>query len=183
MLTRAQLLGQIMQNYGTPIAIAGTHGKTTTTSMAAQILMAAGSDPTVSVGGILPSIGGNIRVGHSETFITEACEYTNSFLSFFPKISVILNMDADHLDFFQDIDDIRRSFRKFAELLPSGRHSDHQRGLRLSTKPSPKGFPAAWSPMLWSTTRILQPAILPMTSLVIRRSQPFSGVSRPALIL
>ena len=119
MLTRAQLLGQIMQNYGTPIAIAGTHGKTTTTSMAAQILMAAGSDPTVSVGGILPSIGGNIRVGHSETFITEACEYTNSFLSFFPKISVILNMDADHLDFFQDIDDIRRSFRKFAELLPS----------------------------------------------------------------
>ena len=118
MLTRAQLLGQIMQNYGTPIAIAGTHGKTTTTSMAAQILMAAGSDPTVSVGGILPSIGGNIRVGHSETFITEACEYTNSFLSFFPKISVILNMDADHLDFFKDIDDIRRSFRKFAELLP-----------------------------------------------------------------
>ena len=76
-------------------------------------------DPTISVGGILPAIHGNIRVGNSETFITEACEYTNSFLSFFPKISVILNMDADHLDFFKDIDDIRHSFRKFAELLPA----------------------------------------------------------------
>ena len=119
MLTRAQLLGQIMQNYGTPIAVAGTHGKTTTTSMAAQILLEAGCDPTVSVGGILPSIGGNIRVGHSDSFITEACEYTNSFLSFFPKISLILNMDADHLDFFKDIHDIRRSFRQFAELLPA----------------------------------------------------------------
>ena len=119
MLTRAQLLGQIMQNYQVPIAVAGTHGKTTTTSMASQILLSAGYDPTISVGGILPSIGGNIRVGHSETFITEACEYTNSFLSFFPKIGIILNMDADHLDFFKDIDDIRHSFRKFAELLPS----------------------------------------------------------------
>ncbi len=76
-------------------------------------------DPTISVGGILPAIGGNIRVGNSETFVTEACEYTNSFLSFFPKISIILNMDADHLDFFKDIDDIRHSFRRFAELLPA----------------------------------------------------------------
>ena len=104
MLTRAELLGQIMRNYDTPVAISGTHGKTTT---------------TISVGGILPAIGGNIRVGNSETFVTEACEYTNSFLSFFPKISIILNMDADHLDFFKDIDDIRHSFRRFAELLPA----------------------------------------------------------------
>lgn len=119
MLTRAELLGQIMKNYRLPIAVAGTHGKTTTTSMASEILLEARRDPTISVGGILPSIGGNIRVGGSETFITEACEYTNSFLSFFPKIGIILNMDADHLDFFKDIQDIRRSFRKFAELIPA----------------------------------------------------------------
>ena len=119
MLTRAQLLGQIMRNYDTPIAVSGTHGKTTTTSMISQILLEADADPTISVGGILPSIGGNIRVGQSETFVTEACEYTNSFLSFFPKISVILNIDADHLDFFKDIDDIRHSFRRFAQLLPA----------------------------------------------------------------
>lgn len=112
MLTRAELLGQIMRNYDTPIAISGTHGKTTTTSMAASVLMQGNLDPTISVGGILPSIGGNIRVGQSQNFITEACEYTNSFLSFFPKISVILNIDADHLDFFKDLDDIRSSFRK-----------------------------------------------------------------------
>ena len=119
MLTRAELLGQIMRNYDTPIAISGTHGKTTTTSMVSHILLEGKCDPTISVGGILPAIGGNIRVGESETFVTEACEYTNSFLSFFPKISIILNMDADHLDFFKDIDDIRHSFRKFAELLPA----------------------------------------------------------------
>ena len=99
MLTRAQLLGQMMKNYETPIAVAGTHGKTTTTSMCSHILLTAQCDPTISVGGILPAISGNIRTGHSGTFITEACEYTNSFPSFFPKISLILNMDADHLDF------------------------------------------------------------------------------------
>lgn len=119
MLTRAQLLGQIMRNYDTPIAVSGTHGKTTTTSMISHMLLAGNCDPTISVGGILPAIGGNIRVGQSEMFLTEACEYTNSFLSFFPKISIILNIDADHLDFFKDINDIRHSFRKFAELLPS----------------------------------------------------------------
>lgn len=119
MMTRADLLGQIMKNYQIPIAVSGTHGKTTTTSMASHILLEGGFDPTISVGGILPAIGGNLRLGHSGTFITEACEYTNSFLSFFPKISIILNMDADHLDFFKDIDDIRHSFRRFAELLPA----------------------------------------------------------------
>ena len=113
MLSRAELLGQIMDNYEKSIAVAGTHGKTTTTSMISQILLVAKADPTISVGGILEAIGGNIRVGGSEVFITEACEYTNSFLSFFPKISVILNMDADHLDFFKDIDDIKKSFKKF----------------------------------------------------------------------
>ena len=118
MLTRAELLGEIMQNYKVPIAVSGTHGKTTTTSMCSHILMEGGLDPTVSVGGILPSIGGNIRVGGSENFITEACEYTNSFLSFYPKIELILNVDADHLDFFKDLDDIADSFHRFAMLLP-----------------------------------------------------------------
>lgn len=119
LLSRAELLGQLMQNYNTPIAISGTHGKTTTTSMMSHILLAAKQDPTISVGGILKAIGGNIRVGNSEIFITEACEYTNSFLHFSPKISVILNIDADHLDFFKDLSDIRNSFHQFAHLLPS----------------------------------------------------------------
>ena len=117
-MTRADLLGQIMKNYDIPIAISGTHGKTTTTSMVSEIFMEAKKDPTLSIGGILPSIGGNIRIGASDYFVTEACEYTNSFLSFFPKISIILNIDADHLDFFKDIEDIRSSFRRFAALLP-----------------------------------------------------------------
>ena len=119
MLTRAELLGQIMKNYEIPVAVSGTHGKTTTTSMISHILLEADADPTISVGGILPAIHGNIRVGRSETFVTEACEYTNSFLSFFPKISIILNIDADHLDFFKDLDDIRHSFKLFAEKLPA----------------------------------------------------------------
>ena len=118
-LTRAQLLGQIMRNYKTPIAISGTHGKTTTTSMVSEILLQAQADPTLSIGGILRSIGGNIRVGKSDYFVTEACEYTNSFLSFFPKIGLILNVEEDHLDFFRDIHEIRASFHKFAALLPA----------------------------------------------------------------
>lgn len=118
MLTRAELLGQIMRNYKTAIAVSGTHGKTTTTSMLSTVLLEAGIDPTISVGGILPEIGGNIRVGHSETFLTEACEYTNSFLSFYPTVSIILNIEEDHLDFFKDLADIRRSFHQFAGLLP-----------------------------------------------------------------
>ena len=117
-LTRAQLLGQLMTNYTTAINVAGTHGKTTTTSMIADILIHADCDPTVSVGGILHSIGGNIRTGKSDIFLTEACEYTNSFLAFHPTLNVILNVKADHLDFFKDIDDIRHSFRLFNELLP-----------------------------------------------------------------
>ena len=118
MLSRAELLGQLMRNYQTSIAVAGTHGKTTTTSMIASILLEEDADPTISVGGILPSIGGNIRVGGSEMFLTEACEYTNSFLHFFPTIGIILNIEEDHMDFFKDLNDIRRSFRRFAELLP-----------------------------------------------------------------
>lgn len=118
MLTRAELLGQIMRNYRTAIAVSGTHGKTTTTSMLSTVLLEAEKDPTISVGGILPAIGGNIRVGHSDTFLTEACEYTNSFLSFYPTVSIILNIEEDHMDFFKDLADIRRSFHRFAGLLP-----------------------------------------------------------------
>ena len=118
MLTRAQLLGQIMKNYEVSVAVAGTHGKTTTTSMITDILLAADLDPTISVGGMLKEIGGNIRIGRSGYFVTEACEYTNSFLSFNPTVNVILNIEEDHLDFFKDLSDIRNSFRKFAGLLP-----------------------------------------------------------------
>lgn len=118
MLSRAELLGELMKNYGEAINVAGTHGKTTTTSMISEILLQAGKDPTITVGGMLPSIGGNIRVGGSDYFVAEACEYTNSFLSFFPTVSVILNVEADHLDFFKDIDDIRHSFREFILRLP-----------------------------------------------------------------
>ncbi len=107
-----------MKNYEKSIAVSGTHGKTTTTSMLTEILMDEKKNPTISVGGMLDSIGGNIRVGGPELFVTEACEYTNSFLSFFPNMEIILNIEADHLDFFKDIEDIRHSFRRFAELLP-----------------------------------------------------------------
>lgn len=118
MLTRAQLLGQIMNNYKYSVAVSGTHGKTTTTSMLSQIFMEADVDPTISVGGILDSIGGNVRVGSSDYFVTEACEYTNSYHAFFPYISIILNVDADHLDFFSGIDEIIESFHTFATNLP-----------------------------------------------------------------
>ncbi len=118
MLTRAELLGQIMSNYKYGIAISGTHGKTTTTSMMSHILLHAKKDPTISIGGMLDVIGGNIRVGKSDYFVTEACEYTNSYHSLLPYISIILNVDADHLDFFKDIDEIAESFHTFAKLLP-----------------------------------------------------------------
>ena len=119
MLSRAQFLGQLMRNYQNAIAISGTHGKTTTSSMASEILMMADLDPTLSIGGILKSINGNIRVGSSDVFLTEACEYTNSFLNFFPRIGIILNVEEDHMDFFNDIHEIRESFHKFAKLIPS----------------------------------------------------------------
>ncbi len=114
MLTRAELLGEIMENYARSIAVAGTHGKTTTTSMISQILLETADDPTISVGGILDAIHSNVHVGDSDVFITEACEYTNSYHSFFPKYNVILNVEADHLDFFKNLENVRASFKKFA---------------------------------------------------------------------
>lgn len=120
MLTRAELLGQLMSHYHTSLAISGTHGKTTTTSMLSDILLTADTDPTLSIGGILKTIHSNFRIGSEKYFVTEACEYTNSFLSLYPDVAVILNVDADHLDFFKDLDDIYHSFRKFAENVSAG---------------------------------------------------------------
>ena len=114
MLTRAEFLGQVMDNYKYSVAVAGTHGKTTTTSMMAHIMLAAKTDPTISIGGMLDVIGGNIRVGSSEYFVTEACEYTNSYHEFRPFVSIILNVDNDHLDFFKNIENIASSFATFA---------------------------------------------------------------------
>lgn len=119
MMDRASMIGQIMKNYSTAVAVAGTHGKTSTTSIASHIMLEAGMDPTISVGGILPAIHGNLRIGKSSNFITEACEYTNSFLKFFPTIGIILNIEEDHLDFFKDLDDIYNSFRQFAQKIPA----------------------------------------------------------------
>lgn len=114
MQTRAELLGQMMEGYKESIAVAGTHGKTTTTSMISEILLAAAVDPTILVGGILDAIKSNVRVGDSKYFITEACEYTNSYHSFFPKYNVILNVEADHLDFFKNLENVRASFKQYA---------------------------------------------------------------------
>lgn len=118
-MTRAELLGQVMSNYQNSISVSGTHGKTTTTSMISQILLHAHTDPTISVGGILKAINGNIRVGKSELFVTEACEYTNSFLHLHSRYGIILNVEEDHLDFFKDLEDIRHSFHLFAQNLPA----------------------------------------------------------------
>lgn len=117
-MVRADFLGLIMKEYSNAINVAGTHGKTTTTSMISHVLLSGNCDPTILVGGMLSSIGGNLRIGHSENFINESCEYTNSFLSFFPTTAVILNVRPDHLDFFKNIDDIRNSFKRFASLVP-----------------------------------------------------------------
>ena len=115
---RAEAWGAIMRNYNNALCISGTHGKTTTTSMATHILMAAHRDPTVMIGGTLPLLQAGHRIGSGDTIILESCEYYNSFLSFFPTVAVILNVEADHLDFFKDLDDVMASFRRFALLVP-----------------------------------------------------------------
>lgn len=115
---RAEMLGQIMKKYKKAIAVAGCHGKTTTTSLVSLILQKSDFDPTILVGGELDEIGGNIRIGESEHFITEACEYVESFLKFHPFIGIILNIDEDHLDYFKDIHHIKSAFKKFAHLVP-----------------------------------------------------------------
>lgn len=116
---RAQAWGYIMQAYKNSICISGTHGKTTTTSMVTHIFMAAHADPTVMIGGYLPLLEASHRVGKGDTIIMESCEYCNSFLNFFPTTALVLNVEADHLDFFKDLADIQMSFRTFAELVPA----------------------------------------------------------------
>ncbi len=118
-ITRAQALGILMDEYDNSIAISGTHGKTTTTSMVSLILKDAGKEPTILVGGNLAEIDGNVYVGDSGYFVTEACEYMDSFLNLKPKIEIILNIDSDHLDYFKDVEHIASSFDRFAKLVPS----------------------------------------------------------------
>lgn len=118
LMDRAEFLGLIMKGHKYNVAVAGTHGKTTTTSMISHITINANLDPTILVGGELDLINGNYKIGESDYFITEACEYKESFLSFFPYIGIILNIDADHLDYYRDIDHIAETFEKFSNLIP-----------------------------------------------------------------
>lgn len=115
---RTQAWGAIMRGYKNALCISGTHGKTTTTSMCTHILMAAEKDPTVMIGGTLPLLKAGHRVGTGDTIVMESCEYYNSFLSFYPTVAVILNIEEDHLDFFSGIDEIKQSFREFASHVP-----------------------------------------------------------------
>ena len=115
LFSRAQVLGMIMDRYDRSVAICGTHGKTTVTSMTSLILRNAKYKPTILVGGNLPEINGNVEIGSNDYFVTEACEYMDSFLELNPSIGVILNIDSDHLDYFKDMDHIVRSFKSFVE--------------------------------------------------------------------
>lgn len=117
---RAQAWGVIMQTYRNAICISGTHGKTTTTSMMTHILMEAGRDPTVMIGGYLPLLHAGHRVGNGDTIVLESCEYCDSFLNFAPTLAVVLNIEADHLDYFKDLRDVEKSFRAFVQLSTSG---------------------------------------------------------------
>ena len=117
---RAQAWGEIMKSYKNAICISGTHGKTTTTAMMTHILMEADMDPTVMIGGYLPLLHAGHRVGHGDTIVVESCEYCDSFLNFFPTLAVVLNVEADHLDYFKDLEDIQKSFHEFASLATFG---------------------------------------------------------------
>lgn len=115
-IERSTFLGAIMRDYDCSICVAGTHGKTTTTSMLTHVLLECDCDPTIMLGGELDAIGGNMRTGDSGYFLTEACEYHCSFLEFFPKIAIITNVDEDHLDFFGDLEHIKQAFKQFASI-------------------------------------------------------------------
>jgi len=112
---RSVMLGMVTRRYANSIAVSGTHGKTTTTALITQILMNAGVDPSAVIGGKLPFIGGNGRVGKTDTIVCEACEYVDTFLQLNPAISVILNVDSDHLDYFGTLENIIKSFHQFAK--------------------------------------------------------------------
>ncbi len=118
-MERSMLLGQLMEGHRQAISIAGTHGKTTTTAMLAQMLVEAGMDPAVSLGGTFDYIGGSTRVGGDEVFLAEACEFHGSFLEMRPTVAVVLNIEADHLDFYGDIEHIQMAFAQFIENVPT----------------------------------------------------------------
>ena len=115
---RADFVGFLTRIYDNTIGIAGTHGKTTTTSMISLCFLEADLDPSVQVGAMLKDIGGNYRVGNSDFFILEACEYVESFLKFSPQSAVVTNIDNDHLDYFKTFDNIKHAFEKYVNLLP-----------------------------------------------------------------
>lgn len=117
-IERADFLGEITRCYKDTICVSGTHGKTTTTSMVSLCFMDALKDPSIQVGAMLKNLEGNYRVGNSEHFIIEACEYVESFLKFSPKAEIILNIDNDHLDYFKNFDNIKNAFIKYVKLLP-----------------------------------------------------------------
>ena len=119
---RAQAWGVIMREYKNAICVSGTHGKTTTTGMLTHIFMQAQRDPTVMMGGYLPLLHAGHRVGSGDTIIMESCEYCDSFLNFYPTVAIVNNIEADHLDYFKDLDAVKRSFRKFAGLVPRTGH-------------------------------------------------------------
>lgn len=117
-IERADFLGEITKSFKNTICISGTHGKTTTTSMVSLCFLEALTDPTIQVGAYLNAIDGNYKVGNSEHFIIEACEYVESFLQFSPKAEIVLNIDNDHLDYFKTFDNIKNAFIKYVKLLP-----------------------------------------------------------------
>ena len=117
-MERAYLLGQLMEGFDQAVGICGAHGKTTTTSMLSQMLLEHGMDPSIHIGGRLDAIGGSTRVGHSGIFVAEACEFNRSFLRMKPTVAVVLNIDADHLDCYRDIDEIEETFGEYLHLLP-----------------------------------------------------------------
>ena len=118
-IERSVLLGQLTREYKKTLAVCGTHGKTTVTSMLAQILTEAGTDPTIHIGGVLDAIGGSIRMGGRDIFLTEACEFRRNFMNLFPTVAILNNIDADHLDCYRDIEDIACAFKDFLGKLPA----------------------------------------------------------------
>ena len=118
-IDRAELVGLMMKEYKFPVSIAGTHGKTTTSSIISEIFLKAEAEPTISIGGILPSIGGNFRIGKRDYFVLETCEYRDSFLKFNPHSAIILNIELDHTDYFKDLNQVYYSFNTFARRIPS----------------------------------------------------------------
>ena len=118
-IPRSTLLGQLSEDYRRSISVCGTHGKTTVTSMLGQILIEAGTDPTVHIGGVLPAMGGSVRTGKSGLFLTEACEYKRAFLTLHASDILLLNIDTDHLDYYRDMDDIESAFDSFLQKLPA----------------------------------------------------------------